>query len=64
MRVRSDGTTHLARELCRLGERRRRRARGARRVGRGVMDLVLLFVILVVLGFSVLAVGLLLTMET
>ena len=36
----------------------------ARRVGRGVMDLVLLFVILVVLGFSVLAVGLLLTMET
>jgi len=28
------------------------------------MDLVLLFVILVVLGFSVLAVGLLLTMET
>ena len=28
------------------------------------MDLVLLFVILVVLGFSVLAVGMLLTMET
>jgi hypothetical protein len=62
---------HLARELDALGERRRRRARGACRVGRGgaargsaVMDLVLLFVILVVLGFSVLAVGLLLTMET
>ena len=60
---------HLVASSTRCVSRRRRAdpARGARRVaarGAPSMDLVLLFVILVVLGFSVLAVGLLLTMET